>query len=332
MNSRIPEISVVVPLYNEEDSVIELNRLITDTLDETNRTYQIIYVDDGSCDQTIQKLLSLSDPHQRITILSLKGNSGQTAALAAGFDHAVGKIVLSMDGDLQHDPREIPNFLKGIDEGYDIVSGWREQRVDPYWSRKLPSRIANGLMARLSGIPIHDFGTTYKAYRSEVVKSISLYGDFHRFIPALIEGMKVRIKEIPIKSLPRTSGKSNYSLSRTITVAFDLIRIHFLTKYLNKPLQAFGSVGFGLGFSGFLIALYLTYVKLFHGISIMTSRGPLFLLSILLMLIGTQCLTLGLLGELIVKLYHNLPGSRIYTVQNILHPDRKDPSNNRSTD
>ncbi|MCD4653016.1 glycosyltransferase family 2 protein, partial [bacterium] len=291
------------------------------------RTYELIYVDDGSHDKTMDELLKLKDSSGTIRIIKLWSNSGQTAGLAAGFDNCRGKVVISMDGDLQHDPREIPNFIHWIDQGYDIVSGWRENRVDPYLSRKLPSRIANWTMAKLSGYPLHDFGTTYKAYKSEVIKSVVLYGQFHRFIPALVERLKPKIKEIPIKSLPRIGGKSNYNIGRTFTVFFDLIRIHFLTKWLNRPLQIFGSIGFGLGTIGFMIALYLSILKFSTGIAIMEYRAPLFLLSILLMLIGSQLLTMGLLGEIIVKLYYKIPGSRIYTVECELSPgDHYSPS------
>jgi len=320
MNKNQPEISVVVPLFNEETSVPQLHQLLTETLDELGRAYEIIYVDDGSKDNTLSELLKLKDTSGITRIIKLWSNSGQTAGLAAGFDNCRGKIVISMDGDLQHDPREIPNFIYWIDKGYDIVSGWRENRVDPYLSRKLPSRIANWCMAKLSGHPLHDFGTTYKAYKSEVIKSVVLYGEFHRFIPALVERMKPSIKEIPIKSLPRVGGESKYNIARTFTVFFDLIRIHFLTKWLNRPLQIFGSLGFGLGTMGFVIAFYLSVLKFLTGIAIMEYRAPLFLLSILLMLIGSQFLTMGLLGEIIVKLYFKSPDSGIYMKECELAP------------
>ncbi|MBN1297194.1 glycosyltransferase [bacterium] len=315
-----PDVSIVIPLFNEEASVPELHRRLVETLDATGRSYELVYVDDGSRDRTLDALLHLSDPGGVVRIIKLWSNRGQTAGLAAGFDHSRGAIIISMDGDLQHDPREIPQFLQAIDDGYDIVSGWRENRVDPFFTRKLPSRIANRCMSRMSGIRLHDFGTTFKAYRSEVIRSVVLYGQFHRFIPALVEGMTPKIKEIPIQSLPRVGGKSNYNLTRTFTVFFDLIRIHFLTRWLTRPLQIFGSVGFGLGTLGFAIALYLSILKFSAGISIMAYRAPLFLLSILLMLIGTQFLTLGLLGEIMVKLYHSQPQSRIYTVECELKP------------
>lgn len=326
MTQKQPEISVVVPLYNEEASVPELHRRLVETLDSLGAPYELIYIDDGSRDQTLKTLLALPDPEDAVRIIKLWSNSGQTAGLAAGFDHCRGHIIISMDGDLQHDPREIPNFIRGIEEGYDIVSGWRENRVDPFITRKLPSRIANWCMARLSGIQLHDFGTTFKAYKAEVIRSVALYGQFHRFVPALVEGLTPKIKEIPIQSLPRQGGRSNYNLGRTFTVFFDLIRIHFLTRWLNRPLQIFGSLGFGLGTIGFLIALYLSILKFSTGISIMEYRAPLFLLSILLMLIGTQFLTMGLLGEIIVKLYYKLPQSKVYTVECELKPGDAYPS------
>lgn len=330
MNTSIPEISIVIPLYNEENNISRLHELITETMHPLGRSYEILYVDDGSTDATWNNLMALPDPGGRVSILSLKGNSGQTAALAAGFHHARGSIIVSMDGDLQHDPQEIPAFLDEIDAGYDIVSGWRKHRVDPWLTRKLPSRTANWIMARWSGIPLHDFGTTFKAYRAEVLQSVNLYGEFHRFIPALAEGMKVNIREIPIRSMPRQAGRSNYNLSRTFTVFFDLIRIRFLTRYLNRPLKVFGTLGFILGAIGFALACYLSYIKLVHGISIMEYRAPLFLLSILLMLVGSQFLTMGLLGEILVKMYYKLPGSRIYTVDRISRPGGDEPGRHQA--
>ncbi|MBN1552289.1 glycosyltransferase family 2 protein, partial [bacterium] len=191
---NLPEISIIVPLYNEVENVPILHQKISGTMKILNRTYEVVYINDGSSDGTLDALMSLPNEEKNILILNLKGNNGQTAALAAGFDYARGNIIVSLDGDLQHDPSEIPNFIKEIDAGYDIVSGWREHRVDPYFSRKLPSRVANWIMAKWSGVPLHDFGTTFKAYRSEVIKSVSLYGEFHRFIPVLVEGMKINIK------------------------------------------------------------------------------------------------------------------------------------------
>ncbi|MGB3975844.1 MAG: glycosyltransferase family 2 protein [bacterium] len=317
-----PYLSVVVPFFNEQASVPILYQRLVDTLKGIDVDYELIFVDDGSMDGTLHELRSLPDPEDRVRIIKLWSNSGQTAGLAAGFDHCRGEVIISMDGDLQHDPAEIPEFLKWIQQGYDVVSGWREKRVDPFFSRKLPSKIANWAMAKLSGLDLHDFGTTYKAYRAEVIQSVTLYGDFHRFIPVLVEGIKPKIKEIPIKSLPRVGGESKYSIGRTFTVFFDLIRIHFLTKYLSRPLQVFGAIGFILWALGFCIAFYLSLIKFMFSLSIMEHRAPMFLLSILLMLTGTQFLTLGLLGEIMVKIYHKLPGTKIYTVEKVLSPDK----------
>ncbi|MBN1880322.1 glycosyltransferase family 2 protein [bacterium] len=320
MKQTQPLISIVVPFYNEEDNVVKLHQQLANVLDSLSVEYELIFVDDGSTDQTLQKMLALKDPDSRVRIIKLWSNSGQTAGLAAGFDRCRGSIIISMDGDLQHDPSEIPEFLKWIDAGYDVVSGWRKYRVDPFISRKLPSQIANWIMARLSGLKIHDFGTTFKAYRSEIIHSVTLYGQYHRFIPVLVEGIKPRIKEIPIRSIPRGSGTSKYNIGRTFTVFFDLIRIHFLTKYLTRPLHVFGTFGVALGSSGFGIAVYLSALKFLKGMSIMEQRAPLFLLSILLMLVGTQFLTMGLLGEILVKMYHKLPNTRVYSVEAELTP------------
>lgn len=320
MNQNQLQLSVVIPLFNEESNVIELHNRLTEVLKNQNLEYELIYVDDGSTDQTLNRLLTLDDPDGRVRIIKLWSNSGQTAGLAAGFDRCRGSVIISMDGDLQHDPAEIPEFLRWINAGYDVVSGWRENRIDPFLSRKVPSRVANWLMARLSGMELHDFGTTFKAYRSTIIQSVTLYGQFHRFIPVLTESVRPRIKEIPIRSIPRSGGESKYSIGRTGTVFFDLIRIHFLTKYLTRPLQVFGTFGFGLGSIGFGIAAYLSLLKIIEGISIMEQRAPLFLLSILLMLVGTQFLTMGLLGEILVKIYYKLPNSKVYTIEAELTP------------
>lgn len=319
MDNKSIELSIVIPLFNEEGNIASLYQTLKSVLTSLDRVYEIVFVNDGSTDDTLDRLISIASKDSDIVIVSLAGNSGQTGALSAGFDHAQGNTIITMDGDLQHDPNEIPEFLKWIDEGYDIVSGWRKHRIDPYLSRKLPSRIANYLMAKVSGISLHDFGTTFKAYRKEVLDNVLLYGEFHRFIPALVEGMRVRIKEIPIRSIPRSEGKSKYNINRTFTVFFDLIRIRFLTHYLNRPLQIFGSIGVVIGLCGGTIALYLAFLKFTQGISIMQYRAPLFLLSILLMLVGTQFLTMGLLGEIMVKLYYKLPGTKIYCLDRVIH-------------
>ena len=223
-----------------------------------------------------------------------------------------------MDADLQHDPREIPNFLQKMDEGFDIASGWRKERKDSLIFRKVPSWVANWWMSKLSGIKIHDFGTTFKAYKKDVIKNIRLYGQFHRFIPVLTDKKSVSVTEIPIRNTLRQSGKSSYNLKRIIPVFFDLLRINFLSRYLSRPLQFFGIPGIIIGLIGFFIALYLVYLKYFHGLGVLTYRAPLFLLSVLLMLTGMQLLSIGFLGEIIVKFFHEFGDSKIYSVEEII--------------
>jgi glycosyltransferase involved in cell wall biosynthesis len=312
------EISVVVPFFNEEENVPLLAAELRAVLEEMGRSYELVLVDDGSTDGTWERIRALHAESPRVVGVRLLGNQGQTAALAAGFDRARGRIVISMDGDLQHDPREIPKFVAGIDEGYDLASGWRAQRRDDYWRRQVPSKLANRAMAVLSGIPLRDFGTTFKAYRREILENVRLYGQFHRFIPVLAQRMKPRIIEIPIEDRPRLHGRSKYNLRRTFTVFFDLIRLKFLTTYLTRPLQVFGSLGVLLGGSGSLILLWLILKKYLQGISIMEYRAPLFIFSILLTMAGLQLFTMGLLGEMLVKLHHEQPGTRCYVVAEVL--------------
>jgi len=327
------ELSVVIPFYNEEQNIPLLYQKLKQTLDRINLSYEIIAIDDGSTDNTFPVLKRLQEKDETLKIIRLRGNFGQTAALAAGFDQAQGDIVISMDGDLQHDPADIPRFLEKIREGYDIVSGWRQHRSDSLLGRQLPSRVANWLMRYLSKVNIKDFGTTFKAYRREILREILLYGDFHRFIPALAGELKASIAEIPIKDEGRRFGKSHYSLRRTITVLFDLIRLKFLSSYLAQPLQAFGLLGLFLSTSGFLIASYLLWEKHHFHLHIMTERGPLLLLSILLIILGVQFFSLGLISEIIVKNYYETRSKKIYSIKEIWgqslteeergHPDRR---------
>src|SRR5438093_5422195 len=235
--------SIVVPLYDEEQNVRPLYLRIVRVMQEVNDTYQIIFIDDGSRDNTFKIISEICQKDPHVVVIRLRKNFGQTAALKAGFDYSGGDVIISMDGDLQHDPAEIPAFIAKLSEGYDIVSGWRFQRQDRWFTRRVPSRVANWLMAKLCGLELHDFGTTFKAYRREVIKELQLYGELHRFIPALASWSGATIAEIPIKNLTRGSGKSHYGLSRTITVLLDLICIKFLLDYSAKPLHLFGSWG-----------------------------------------------------------------------------------------
>ena len=315
----MPKYSIVVPFHNEEESVTALYDQLKAVMENTGDSFELVFVDDGSRDRTFKLLSEIAAVDSRVMVIKLRRNFGQTSALAAGFDHASGDFILAMDGDLQHDPNEIPNFLAKLDEGYDVVSGWRSNRIDNLVMRRIPSRIANKLMASLSGVDIHDFGTTFKAYRREVIHAIPLYGEMHRFIPALASWYGATICEIPIKNIHRPAGKSHYGISRTFRVMFDLMTIRFLLKYMTRPLHFFGSIGATSIASGILFTLYLLGVKIFTRGPVMFMHGPLFVIAGVLLLAGIQLLGIGLLGELQVRHYHAPQSHRApYAVDRIL--------------
>ncbi len=309
--------SIVVPLYNEQDNVLPLYSRIVEAMTAVTGTYEIVFVDDGSRDNTFKILSDISAIDSRVTVVRLRKNFGQTAGLKAGFDFAQGEVIISMDGDLQHDPGEIPAFIAKISQGYDIVSGWRLERHDAWLTRQLPSRAANWLMARLCNLDLHDFGTTFKAYRRETIKDLQLYGELHRFIPALASWSGASIAEIPIKNLSRQSGKSNYGLSRTLTVALDLICIKFLLDYSTKPLQLFGSWGLLSTGAGVLAALFLLFRKFVSHIDVMTEHGPLLFAAVLLIVCGIQLISLGLVGEVLARTYYESQRKPIYSVREV---------------
>ncbi len=310
--------SIVIPLFNEEDNLRPLYMKIVEIMNTVGSPYQVVFVDDGSSDRTYALLREICANDSRVVAIRLRRNFGQTTALQAGFDYAEGDVIISLDGDLQHDPAEIPQFIAKINEGYDLVSGWRVKRQDTWLTRRLPSRIANLIMAKLSGVDIHDFGTTFKAYRREILQHMRLYGEHHRFIPALASSFGARIAEIPIKNIPRTSGKSNYGLSRTIRVLLDLISVKFLLEYSTRPLQFFGLFGFaGVGL-GTLIGCFLVFKKVFVGQSIMLQHGPLLFLAALLFLSGIQLLSVGLVGEMVTRTYFESQQKATYAVQEII--------------
>jgi len=309
------DLSIVLPVYNEAAALPELYRRLKDVLGTLQLTSEIVVVDDGSTDGSgeIIKRLAADDPC--VHVVTLRRNFGQTPALAAGFDAAGGRLIIAMDADLQHDPAEIPKFLDKLGEGYDIVSGWRARRVDNFWLRRLPSRVANRLIRWVSGVQIHDFGTTFKAYRAEVIRQIRLYGELHRFIPALASSVGARVTELPINNVNRPYGKSKYGLGRTLRVLLDLITVKFLLSYLTRPLQFFGllgllCLGLGLGFGG-----YTVVDKIFFGQEIMTQHGPLSLCSVLLILVGLSFISMGLLGEVLSRLYFEASDRRIYSIR-----------------
>lgn len=321
-SSPRPELSVVIPLFNEETTVGELHRRLSVVLATIGRTTEIVFVDDGSTDDTYFGLCANGAADPSVVIVRLTRNFGQTAALAAGFDRARGDVIVAMDGDLQHAPEDLPRLLAKLDEGYDIVSGWRERRVDGYWTRRLPSRVANWLIARLSGVDLHDFGTTFKAYRASAVKRVGLYGDLHRFIPALASSHGARIAEVPISNIERPRNKSHYGLSRTWRVMADLITVRFLLRYVTRPLHLFGPIGFVSLASGLGAGMYVMAKKLITGDPVFLAHGPLLLLSAVLIQSGVLLLALGVLAEVLTRIYYDGRHRRIYTVDRITQPFR----------
>ena len=310
-------VSVVIPLYNEEENVEILNERLGATMKNIG-DYEIVYVDDGSTDGTLRLLEQIQAQDENVIVLSLRRNFGQTAAFAAGFDFARGDVVVTMDGDLQNDPTDIPKLLEAIKE-YDLVSGWRKKRQDSF-SRTFPSKIANWLISKVTGVRLHDYGCSLKAYRRDVVKNLKLYGEMHRFIPAVASWYGVRIAEVETTHHPRLRGKSKYGISRTIKVLLDLVTVKFLQSFSTKPIQFFGPLGLFFGFAGMGISLYLTAAKIFKGIEI--GGRPLLLLGALLIIVGIQFIGMGLLGEMIVRVYHESQKKPIYTLKKILGPGK----------
>ncbi|MBI4468536.1 MAG: glycosyltransferase family 2 protein [Acidobacteria bacterium] len=310
--------TIAIPLNNEEEHVVPLHARIVRIMSGRYEPFELIFVDDGSTDRTWNRLAELALLDRRVTAIKLRRNYGQTAALAAGFDHARGAIIITMDGDQQHDPGEIPLLIAKLEEGYDLVTGWRQVRSDNLVTRQWPSKVANWLMARLSGTELHDFGSTFKAYRREVLERIRLYGDLHRFIPALATSSGARIAEIPITISERDTGRSHYGLSRTIHVLFDLITIKFLLDYITRPLHFFGSIGLVSMLAAGLITGFLAVKKVFFGTHILDEHGPLTILGVVLFMAGVQLISTGLLGELMVRTYFESQGRRIYDVERVV--------------
>ena len=308
-------ISVVVPLYNEEDNVSELHDRLKSVLDPTGTEYEVIFVDDGSTDRTLELLQEIQSNDNRVIVLSFRRNFGQTAAFAAGFDYASGDVIVTMDGDLQNDPTDIPKFLEVIKEN-DVVSGWRKQRKDPFFSRRLPSMMANWLISKVTGVKLHDYGCSLKAYRREVIKNLKLYGEMHRFIPAVANLYGVKIAEVETIHHPRLKGTSKYGISRTVKVVLDLITVKFLLSFSTRPLQFFGPMGLVSGSAGVLISLYLSIEKIISGKDI--GGRPMLLLGALLIIVGIQFIGMGLLGEMMVRVYHETQKKPIYVIKKVL--------------
>ncbi len=318
------DFSIVVPFYNEEGIVEKLCRRIVRVMENVPGDYELITVNDGSTDGTGELLEKLARQEGCIIFVDLRRNFGQATALQAGFDQACGQIVIALDGDMQHDPYEIPIFIEKLREGYDIVSGWRVRRGDSLFLRRLPSRIANWMLAKVSGVKLHDFGTTFKAYRREILRDVRLYGDMHRFVPAVCARLGAKICEVPIKNVRRPSGKSNYGLARTFCVAMDIITLKFIGGYLTRPLHFFGKWGLlfllaGAGILGYGLVRKIVQWNTFH---LFTQHGPLMALGFMLVLAAMLFLATGLIGELLMRIYFESSGAQTYAVRRVV---RKGP-------
>jgi len=316
------DLSIVIPVYNEETNLPELNKEITFACQNLKRSYEIIFVDDGSEDDSLSVCKRLVKKNPRIRIIQLRKNFGQTAALSAGFDHARGDIVITLDADLQNDPNDFGLLIEKIEEGYDLVNGWRVKRKDKFITRRLPSILANWLISRMTRVKLHDYGCTLKAFRREILQYIKLYGELHRFIPAIASNVGVSIAEVKVNHRRRRHGKSKYSVWRFPKVILDLLTVKFLLSYSTRPLQIFGIIGLISGAIGGILGLWLAYVRLIRMEGI--SGRPLLFLAILLIVIGIQFITLGLLAEIVVRAYHESTEKRIYFVRNIIQADSEE--------
>lgn len=313
-------LSVVVPLFNEAESLQELYSRLKAVLEGLKRSYEIIFVNDGSTDNTQETLQDIHKRDEKVKVIELRTNFGKTPALAAGFDYSRGEVVLSMDGDLQDCPEDIPRFIEKVEEGYDVVSGWRKERKEPFLTRRLPSMIANWFIARLSGLKLHDFGNAYKAYRREVIKNVKIYGEHHRFIPALAKNMGVSVAEITVRHEPRRHGESKYGLERIPKVFFDMMTVKFLLSYSTRPLHILGPIGSFFGLVGAFLGLRLLYLKVVYGDKLGTKVS--LSICVLCILLAVQIITSGILAELIVRIYYESQGKQIYAIKRILdhHP------------
>lgn len=304
-------VSIVVPLHNEEENVEELYKVIRSVIDAEKDDYEILFIDDGSTDRTLALLEPLAQKDKSINLLKFRRNFGKAAAWAAGFDHAKGDVIVTIDGDLQNDPKDIPKLVSLIGE-YDVVNGWRKKRKDPFFIRRFPSIIANKLISKVTGVNLRDYGSGLKAYKAEVVKNMNMYGEMHRFIPAVASWYGVKIKEIETKHYPRLHGKSKYGISRTLMVILDLITVKFLQSFSTKPMQAFGPIGLACGLIGLFTNAYLAF-QWFTGETI--GQRPLLLLGVLLMIVGIQLIGMGLLGEMLVSSYHEGQRKPLYVLK-----------------
>jgi len=310
------DLSIVIPVYNEEENVSQLYHKLNKTLPGLKLDYEVILIDDGSTDGSYGELRKIHKKNSSYKIIRFRRNFGQTSAMSAGFHYSSGDVIITLDGDLQNDPEDIPAILKKLDQGYDIVSGWRKDRKDKAVSRRFPSIVANKMISKLTGVHLHDYGCTLKAYRKEVIDNIELYGEMHRYIPAVASRMGVNVAEIPVTHHSRKYGKSKYGISRTIRVILDIITIKFLLSYSQRPIQIFGLLGLLSGTAGFIITLYLIIMRLFFNQSL--ADRPLFILSIFMIFIGVQLITMGLLAEMNMRIYHEAQNKPTYVIKDII--------------
>ncbi len=310
------DLSVVIPVRNEAASVPELIGELTDTLGRWGRTYEILVVDDGSTDDTFDILARIQADDPRLRVIRFRRNFGQTAAFAAGFDHARGRFIATLDGDLQNDPTDIPAMVAAVERGADIVCGWRKARKDPFFSRRVPSMLANALISRVTGVRLHDYGCSLKVFRADIVKSMKLYGEMHRFLPAIASEQTSSIVEMPVNHRPRRYGRSKYGIGRTIRVVLDLLTVKFLLTYSTRPLQLFGLIGGSMALVGGAISAWLAIERLREAISL-NAHQPLLLLGVVLIMTGVQLMTLGLLAEIQARTYHESQDKPTYVIREI---------------
>lgn len=313
-------VSIVAPVYNEKENIEPLHRGLREALN--GLSYELIFVDDGSTDGSLEELMAIVEGDKdHVRVIELRRNFGQTAAIAAGIDHSLGDVIILIDADLQNDPADIPMMLEKIEEGFDVVSGWRVNRQDSFLTRTLPSRVANWLISKVTGVPLHDYGCTLKAYRRDVLEGFHLYGEMHRFIPAYAGGVGAKIVEVPVRHHPRRFGKAKYGLERTLKVILDLFTVKYLVSYALNPIYLFGGTGLALILSSFLVLGYLIVRRLILDEHMI--RSPLLLMSVMLFILGFQSILMGLIAELLVRTYHESQAKPTYTVRRIIGGDRK---------
>jgi glycosyltransferase involved in cell wall biosynthesis len=312
-----PALSVVIPLYDEADNIPKLHERLVEELDRIGKPFEVILVNDGSTDASEQALAEIARHDTRFRIINLRRNFGQTAAMMAGIDHASGEIIVPMDGDLQNDPADIKRLLDRLAEGFDVVSGWRRDRQDARFRRNLPSRIANVLISRISGVHLHDYGCSLKAYRRDVIKDVKLYGEMHRFVPIYASWQGAKVTEIPVTHHPRMHGESKYGLDRVVKIVLDLIVVKFLARYATKPIYVFGSFGLAAIGAGVMAGVYAAYLKVFEGLSFILT--PLPLLAVMACITGFMSILMGLLAELIMRTYYESQGKPVYLVKSTLN-------------